>query len=164
PAMPSPMSLVAHRATKDMGLSISPPWILFSLAVEAGDGAAVDLFGALKRRRVDRVEEGSALGAARRRDRGDAFVVFRFRDRRDAGMTAAALDRVVFDAVAGIDHVVAAVAHEDVLAGLAEHRVGAAVADQRVGAEGALHVLVGGREVDGVAAGDVRDPGVPGEG
>src|SRR6185312_16346958 len=105
PAMPSPMSLVAHRATKDMGLSISPPWILFSLAVEAGDGAAVDLFGALKRRRVDRVEEGSALGAARRRDRGDAFVVFRFRDRRDAGMTAAALDRVVFDAVAGIDHV-----------------------------------------------------------
>ncbi len=64
------------------------------------------------------------------------------------GRAAAALDREVLDAVAGVDHVVAAVAVEAVLAGLAEHRVGAGVADQDVPVEGALHVLVGRREVD----------------
>ncbi len=55
---------------------------------------------------------------------GMRFVVLRGRDCRDAGVAAAALDRGVFDAVAGVDHVVAAVADEGVLAGLAEHRVG----------------------------------------
>ena len=63
------------------------------------------------------------------------------------------------DAVAGVDHVVAAVAEEDVFAGLAEHAVGAAVADQDVPVEGALHVLVGAVEANAVAAPDLVDPG-----
>src|ERR1700748_3678027 len=76
-----------------------------------------------------------------------------------AAVAAAALYRVVPLAFAGVDHVVAAVADEGVAAGLAEHRVGLRVADQDVGAEGALHVLVGRREVDVVAAGGGGDPG-----
>jgi hypothetical protein len=73
-------------------------------------------------------------------------------------LAAAALNRLVADAVAGVDHVVAAVADEDVFAGLAEHAVGATVTDQDVVVEGALHVLVGRREVHVVATADGRDP------
>src|SRR4029077_4746488 len=71
----------------------------------------------------------------------------------------------VADAVAGVDDVFAAVAVETVFAGLAQHRVGAAVAAQNVPVEGALHVLVGRRGVDGLAVLDGGDPGfVLGEG
>src|SRR5262249_50364618 len=77
----------------------------------------------------------------------------------------AALDPGVADAVAGVDHVGAAVAVEAVFPGLAEHAVGAPVADQDVVVEGALHVLVGAGEVDFVAALDHVDAGgVAGEG
>src|SRR6185312_8592994 len=98
-------------------------------------------------------------GAAGGRDRLDRFMGFGFRLSWDGRAAAAALDRVVLDPVAGVDHVFAAVADEDVFAGLAEHRVRLGVADQGVGAEGALHVLVGRRKVHAVAAGDRRDPG-----
>src|SRR4029077_5917426 len=127
-------------------------------AVEAGDWGAVFDGGAVERLRVEGVGDGAAGGLAGALRH--AFAV-RFLVR---GLAAAALDREVADAVAGVDHVVAgggdrtlpsgaagagvdhvvpAVADEDVLSGLAEHAVGAAVADQDVPVEGALHVLVG---------------------
>ena len=145
------------------GFALSPARGGFSREVR-GRGCRTWFSAQLKGAGSTLVEEGAAFGAAGRRDgldgRGPSFSVC-----RDAGVAAAALDREVADAVAGVDHVVAAVAEEDVLAGLAEHRVGAAVADQDVVVEGALHVLVGRREVDVVAAGDRVDPGgVLGEG
>ncbi len=71
----------------------------------------------------------------------------------------------VADAVAGVEHVVAAAAVDAVDAGLAEDAVAGAVADQDVVVEGALHVLVGAGQAHRVAAADRVDPGlVPGEG
>jgi hypothetical protein len=42
------LSFVTHRVTKDAGLGFSPP-SQGGLAVEPGDGGAVDLEGALER-------------------------------------------------------------------------------------------------------------------
>src|SRR3954452_12253284 len=129
------------------------------LPVEAGDGGAVFDGGAVVGGGVEGVGDGTALGLA------GAFGFLRFGFAAFAfdldlarGLAAAALDREVFDAVAGVDDVFAAHSVEAVFAGLAEHRVGAAVADQDVPVEGALHVLVGRREVDVLAALDGRDP------
>lgn len=49
--MSNPMSFVTHRVTKDMGLGFSPP-LKVGLAVEAGDGGALDHGRALERGRV----------------------------------------------------------------------------------------------------------------
>src|SRR3954469_17517644 len=129
-------------------------------AVEAGDRGAVLDEGAVVGGRIEAVGEGAALGLARAGGFANFGLATLALDpdllRRAA---AAALDREVADAVAGVDDVFAAVGVEAVFAGLTEHRVRAAVADQDIPVEGALHVLVGRREVNGIATLFRADPG-----
>src|SRR3954471_4401304 len=129
-------------------------------AVEAGHWGAVLDEGAVVGGGVEVVGEGAALGLAGADGFADfGFAAFAFDPGGFRGPAAAALDREITDAVAGVDDVFAAVAVEAVFAGLTEHRVRAAVADQDVPVEGALHVLVGRREVNGIATLFRADPG-----
>src|SRR5262245_31432046 len=135
---------------------------------EAWDGVAEVDFGAADRLGVEGIDQGQAAALAATRGRGvagaragtvgalmtlAALGMFRLRRR---GLVAA--DRFVEVAVAGVDRVSAAVADQDVLPGLAEQCVGLGVADQDVVVEGALDVLVAGREANRVAALDHVDP------